>query len=143
VFEEEEDEEPIAITEDSQWETLHDLMDKSELESLSPTDANSSVSSANRKRRDLKENMRREAEERQKKKRELLRREQEYEKEIRERLIAEELLEDRKWEESNKEPKNKKGRKHLKRDEGSKVQNSDVRRLSLPATINVSHVHKL
>ena len=61
-------------------QTLHDLMDKSELESLSPTDANSSVSSANRKRRDLKENMRREAEERQKKKRELLRREQEYEK---------------------------------------------------------------
>ena len=108
--EEEDDEfESIALTEDSQWEvssngnvdvlfvgqmvyvtkhdcvlhsmqTLHDLMDESELESLSPTDATPSVSSADRKRRNLKENMRREAEARQKKKKELLMREQEYEK---------------------------------------------------------------
>ena len=61
-------------------QTLHDLMDESELESLGPSDANTAVSTADRKRRNLKENMRREAEERQKKKKELLLREREYEK---------------------------------------------------------------
>ena len=55
-------------------------MDESELESLNPTEATPSVSSADRKRRNLKENMRREAEARQKKKKELLMREREYEK---------------------------------------------------------------
>ena len=55
-------------------------MDESELDSLTPADSNHTVSSANRKRRDLEENMRREAEERQKRKRELMKREKEYEK---------------------------------------------------------------
>ena len=52
--------------------------------------------------------------------------------------MAEEQLEDREWRESNKEPRNKKRRKQNKHDAGN---NSDVRRLSLPATINVSHDH--
>ena len=60
-------------------QTLHDLMDKSELEQLSPSEG-APVLAADKKRRNLEENMRREAEERKKKKRELLRREQEYEK---------------------------------------------------------------
>ena len=61
-------------------QTLHDLMDESELDSLTPPDSNRTVASASRKRRDLEESMRREAEERQKRKRELMRREKEYEK---------------------------------------------------------------
>ena len=61
-------------------QTLHDLMDESELENLSPTQVNLTVSSADRKRHNLEENMRREAEERQRKKRELMVREKEYEK---------------------------------------------------------------
>lgn len=61
-------------------QTLHDLMDESELESLSPAEINSVLSSADSKRRNLEENMRREAEERQRKKKELMLREQEYEK---------------------------------------------------------------
>ena len=98
VFEEEDEE---FNTEDSQWEvckgnnnpissvpapyvwlilqTLHDLMDESELESLSPG-VKSEVSSADHRRRNLEENMRKEAEERKKKKKELMMREQEYEK---------------------------------------------------------------
>ena len=63
--------------------------------------------------------------------------------EIRERLMAEEQLEDREWRESNKEPRNKKRRKQNKHDAGNKVQNSDVRKLSLPAAINVSHNHNI
>ena len=62
-------------------QTLHDLMDESELENLTPAEINSAVSSADRnKRRELEENMRQEAEERKKKKKELLIQEQEYEK---------------------------------------------------------------
>ena len=55
-------------------------MDESELDRLTPADANPEISPADRKRRDLEENMRREAEERRKRKRELLMREREYEK---------------------------------------------------------------
>lgn len=55
-------------------------MDESELDSLTPADSNHTVSSANRKRRDLEESMRREAEERRRRKRELMRREKEFEK---------------------------------------------------------------
>ena len=55
-------------------------MDESELDSLTPADSNHTVSSANRKRRDLEESMRREAEERRRRKRELMRREKEVEK---------------------------------------------------------------
>ena len=60
-------------------QTLHDLMDESELENLSP-EVKSEVSSADHRRRHLEENMRKEAEERKKKKKELMMREQEYEK---------------------------------------------------------------
>ncbi|CAI8035536.1 Espin [Geodia barretti] len=128
VFDEDDDEEFDSLDGDSQWETLHDLMDESELDSLTPADSNHTVSSANRKRRDLEENMRREAEERQKRKRELMKREKEYEKEIRDRLMAEESLED-------KEPSMaewKKGKRSKKRHK-SKAQNSDIRKLSQPA----------
>ena len=55
-------------------------MDESELDRLTPADANPEISPADRKRHDLEENMRREAEERRKRKRELLMREREYEK---------------------------------------------------------------
>lgn len=55
-------------------------MDESELENLTPAEINSTVSSADRKRRELEENMRQEAEERKKKKKELLIWEKEYEK---------------------------------------------------------------
>lgn len=61
-------------------QTLHDLMDETELESLTPATGNSAVSMANRKKRNLEENMRREAEERLRKKKELMMREMEYEK---------------------------------------------------------------
>ena len=61
-------------------QTLHDLMDESELDSLTPADIDVEISSADRRRRDLEENIRREAEERQRRKRELLIREREYEK---------------------------------------------------------------
>ena len=61
-------------------QTLHDLMDESELENLTPAEINSTVLSADRKRRELEENMRQEAEERKKKKKELLIWEKEYEK---------------------------------------------------------------
>ena len=54
-------------------------MDEAELEQLSPVEG-APVLAADKKRRNLEENMRREAEERQKKKRELLRMEREYEK---------------------------------------------------------------
>ena len=60
-------------------QTLHDLMDESELKRLSPSVENP-VPPAGRKQRHLEENMRREAEERQKKKNELMLREQEIEK---------------------------------------------------------------
>ena len=56
--------------------------------------------------------------------------------------MAEEQMDEREWGESNKAPKNKRGRKDHRHNGGNKVQNSDVRRLSLPATINVSHVCK-
>ena len=61
-------------------QTLHDLMDETELESLAPATANSAVSTADRKKRNLEESMRREAEERLRKKKELMMREIEYEK---------------------------------------------------------------
>lgn len=59
--------------------------------------------------------------------------------EIRERLMAEEQLGDREWEDSNKQQGRKKGRKYRKSEVVNKVQRLDVRRLSLPATLTVSH----
>lgn len=57
--------------------------------------------------------------------------------EIRERLMAEEQLEERQWIDSRKEQK-KKRQKHRKSEMNSKVLHSDVKRLSLPATLTVS-----
>ena len=59
-------------------QTLHDLMDESELEKLSLPQGGS-IYVEDKKRRNLEANMRREAEERLKKKKELQRREQEVE----------------------------------------------------------------
>ena len=57
--------------------------------------------------------------------------------EIRERLMAEEQLEERQWIDSKKEQRKKRG-KHRKSEVNNTVLHSDVKRLSLPATLNVS-----